>query len=215
VSNETPFAGATGIPAERVSFVTKSRCLSYFLETPPDRAAIAVGVVRRQTGKDPTIVASYYRVSELVIPAGEIQATGPANHPMLIVKKSAGTLKIEGSANVAGASDLISELARFYPGGVVEIDPANVVASWPAERYEVLPSQAGLLQLVQNGALTRNRSGEFLIHQKIRFPAGLSGAQQVKFLLLRGVPKPEGDPGHSEVISEETGEPIKFEKPPG
>jgi hypothetical protein len=32
----------------------------------------------------------------------------------------------------------------------------------------------------------------------------------VKFLLLRGTPMPDGDPGHSDVVSEETGEKLKF-----
>jgi hypothetical protein len=31
----------------------------------------------------------------------------------------------------------------------------------------------------------------------------------VKFLLLRGVPEPDGDPGHSDIISEETGLSLK------
>jgi hypothetical protein len=48
----------------------------------------------------------------------------------------------------------------------------------------------------------------FLIHRKIRFPAGLSGAHSVRFLRLRGIAKPDGDPGHSVVISEEIGLPV-------
>jgi len=84
----------------------------------------------------------------------------------------------------------------------------QVVASTSAEPYEVLPEQAGLIQLVQSGALTQNALGEFLINRKIRFPAGLAGAHSVKFLLRLGVPEPEGDPGHSTVISEDTGAPL-------
>jgi hypothetical protein len=59
--------------------------------------------------------------------------------------------------------------------------------------------------------LTRNENGEFLINKKTRLPAGLTGSHSVKFLLRRDVPKPEGHPGHSTVISEETGETVKFE----
>jgi hypothetical protein len=106
-----------------------------------------------------------------------------------------------------GPGDLASEVARFYPGGVVEIDPASVVASRPVERYVVLPNQPGLLQLVQSGALERNNRGDFLIKRQIRFPAELHGAHSARFLLLRGVPMPEGSPGHSCVILEETGYP--------
>jgi hypothetical protein len=123
--------------------------------------------------------------------------------PMLIISKPAGTLRIEG-----GVSDLASEVARYYPGGLVEIDPSQVVAAAPAARYDVLPNQAGLIQLVQAGALARNKSGEFLIERKIRFPAELNGAHSVRFLLLRGVPEPDGHPGHSCVIVEETGAPL-------
>jgi hypothetical protein len=68
-----------------------------------------------------------------------------------------------------------------------------------------------LSQLLKSGVLTRNGQGEYLINKKMRFPAGLTGAHSAKFLLLRGVPKPEGQPGHSRVVSEETGELLKFE----
>jgi len=87
----------------------------------------------------------------------------------------------------------------------VRIDPAQTVSSLPAAPYEVLPAQSGLMQLLMRGALGTNGSREFLIRERIRFPAGLHGAHSVRFLLLRGVPVPEGSPGHSCVISEETG----------
>lgn len=38
-----------------------------------------------------------------------------------------------------------------------------------------------------------------------RFPAGLNGSHAVVFVLAKGVPMPAGSPGHSCVISEETG----------
>lgn len=91
---------------------------------------------------------------------------------------------------------------------MIEIDPAKVVSPVPVASYDVLPQQAGLLQLMRSGALTQNRGGEFLIYRKIRYPAGLGGAHSVNFLLLKGVPVPDGDPVHATVISEETGQPI-------
>jgi len=94
------------------------------------------------------------------------------------------------------------------PRGLIEVEAKSVVASARAEPYEVVPQEAGLIQLMKSGALTQNQRGEFLIHRKIRFPAALSGRHAAKFLLMRGVPTPDGDPGNSAVISEETGEPI-------
>ncbi len=48
--------------------------------------------------------------------------------------------------------------------------------------------------------------GELKIVKKLRFPAGLSGGHSVAFILGKGVPMPEGSPGHSRVVSEETGQ---------
>jgi hypothetical protein len=203
------------VPAERVTFLGQSKCIGYFSDTPSSKGAMAAGLVRREAGKDVSVIAARYAVSEISVPSGRIQTAREPNRGRLVIVKEAGTLTIEGDPrNVivqTGRGELESEFKRFSPGGVVEIDPKRVVASMPAERYQVLPQQAGLIQLVQSGALERNRSGEFLIKQKIRFPAELTGAHSVKFLLLKGVPMPEGNPGHSAVISEETGESIKFE----
>jgi hypothetical protein len=44
-----------------------------------------------------------------------------------------------------------------------------------------------------------------MVRRKIRFPAGLHGAHLVRFRIQKGVAMPEGDPGHSCVIVEETG----------
>jgi hypothetical protein len=61
------------------------------------------------------------------------------------------------------------------------------------------------VQLLVSGALVRAKGGEYIVKQKTRFPAGLAGAHSVTFLLPTGVPYPEGDPGHSCVVIEETG----------
>lgn len=213
-ANEKPLVGAMGVAAEKISFLGQSRCLPYFTQTPSSQAAIAAAAVRREAGKEVSAIAANYGLADVSLPSGRIQTTRESNQGQLIIMKQSGSLKIEGDPrNVivqTGPGNLVNELKRFSPGGVVEIDPRRVVASLPVERYEVLPQQAGLLQLVQAGKL-EEKGGEFLIKQKIRFPAELHGAHSVKFLLLHGVPMPDGDPGHSEVVSEETGEKIKFE----
>lgn len=51
--------------------------------------------------------------------------------------------------------------------------------------------------------------GAFYIASAIpRFPAGLFGAHAVTFILGRGVAMPAGSPGHSCVLSEDTGLPL-------
>ncbi len=218
LSDQIPLVGATGIAAERVTFLGRPGCVSFFTEIPSIKAATAAGVVRRETGREPTVIAGKYKVSGFVVPAGEvITPREDGKTARLVIIKEGGVLRLQGDTGnivVRSPSDsLASELQTFSPGGVVEVEAKQVVASKAAEPYEVLPQQAGLIQLVQSGALTQNGRGEFLINRKIRFPAELNGAHSVKFLLLRGVPEPDGDPGHSDVISEETGLAIKKPRP--
>jgi Ca2+-binding EF-hand superfamily protein len=171
--------GATGLPASRVSFPARKGCL-------PSAVAAAAITVNWALGRSPGITKSHDAVSSFELPSGAIQET-----PDHYIHDS-----------------LESEVRLYHPDGVVTIDPATVVASRPVQRYTVLPDQAGLQQLVRQGALTQNSKGQFLIHRKIRFPSELYGAHAVQFLLLKGVPAPDGDPGHSCVMSEETGQPL-------
>ena len=208
-----PAVGVTGLPKDKVTFLMRPNCISYFSESPSRASAAAAALVRDETGKQPSLVSADYSVSTFHVPSGRREKARDERRGRLVIQKDSGTLRIIGDAsNVivqSGSRNLLSEFHRFSPGGLVEIDPKDVVSILPAERYVVLPQQAGLLQLVNSGALSMNRSGEFLIHKKIRFPGGLHGAHSVKFLLLRGVPEPDGDPGHSDVMSEETGRSLK------
>jgi Ca2+-binding EF-hand superfamily protein len=207
-----PLAGVTGLPADRVTFARQSGCFSYFTEAPSIGAAKAVGAVSQQAGKDVAVTVGHYKVSAFSVPSGKVEVIEKNRPQVLVIEKSGGTLMVEGDASnirvQAATGNMEREFRRYSPGGLIEIDAKAVVASAPAEPYEVLPQEAGLMQLLNSGALTQNRAGEFLILKKIRFPGGLAGAHSVKFLLLRGVPAPNGNPGHSTVISEETGEPI-------
>lgn len=205
-----PAVGVTGLPKDKVIFLKRPNCVSYFSEAPSRQAAAAAAWVRESAGREPEIVSADYSVQTFYVPSGKREKARDSDRDgRLVIQKDSGTLRIIGdSSNVivqSGPRNLLSEFHRFSPGGLVQIDPRDVVSSQPAEAYEVLPQQAGLLQLVNSGALSVNRSGDFLIHKKIRFPGGLHGAHSVKFLLLKGVPLPDGDPGHSDVMSEETG----------
>jgi Ca2+-binding EF-hand superfamily protein len=211
-STRTQLAGVVGVPADKISF-PKQACVGYFHVAPSTASAQAAGTVKAATGKSPDVITGKYELGTFNVPSGKIEAIQGDRPKMLVIEKSGGTLTVEGDAKnirvVTPSSDLQRELLRFNPGGVVTIDATKVVASTRAEPYQVLPQQAGLIQLVQSGALTQNEAGEFLINRKIRFPAGLAGAHSVKFLLRRGVPEPDGDPGHSDVIAEETGAPLR------
>lgn len=209
-ANLRSLVGATGIAREKVSFFSKSRCLTYFSEAPSSASLKTVAAIRSGTGKAPETVAAKYSVAVFKVPSGATESVREQGKGPLIIEKTQGTLKVIGNASgiivQAGPSRAKDEMYRFSPGGVIEIDPKTVVSSLPAASYEVLPQQAGLVQLLASGALQQNRLGEYIVRQKIRFPAGLAGAHSVTFLVMNGTPYPDGDPAHSCVILEETGQ---------
>jgi hypothetical protein len=187
-SEPRPLVGVTGISPGRVAFVKPSKCIAPFSDAPSIASSIAGSIVQRETGKAPIIVTGRVSLSEFVLPSGILKTEWRGELPPVI-----------------DSSPLASDAAVAYPAGIVEIDPATITAGAPAEFYNILPGKYGLLQLVKSGVLQPNRSGELLIKQKMRFPAGLYGADAAKFLLLRGVPEPDGNPGHSCIYYEETG----------
>jgi hypothetical protein len=175
-----PLAGATGIAANRVRFLPRVDCLHYFYSRDSREGTEAIDIATRALGRAPDVIAGAYAVSGFGIPGGEI------------LDAPFGT-----SANgLAGQ------------GTVVAIDPAAVVGSQTPMRYDVLPGGYGLQQLVQSGALVPLKDGAYRVTRKIRFPAHLYGAGLAKFWLAKGVPPPDGDPGHSCIMSEETGKPL-------
>lgn len=98
------------------------------------------------------------------------------------------------------------EAARFWPGGLVAVDPRHVVAKARVEPYEVLPSQMGLAQLVGTGAVQHLSGDRFRIVRPIaHMPPSMGDAHSVTLIVARGVPVPPGDPGHSCVVREDGG----------
>ena len=185
-------AGVVGVPADKVRFPVRPGCLRYFTEAPSIAAARIAGAVKAATGKAPEVISAGYKVSGFELPSGKIDSTTDGRRP-----------------GPALSGSLEQKFRSFQPGGVIEVDAKKVVANVTAAPYEVLPQEAGLLQLIKSGALAENHAGEFIINKKIRLPAGLAGAHMVRFLLRHGAPKPEGDFGHSIVISEDTGLPVR------
>lgn len=181
--NGPPLAGAVGLPAERVRFFADVDCIQDVHDSSPwndFRQSASSGFITRALGRAPDVVSKAYAVSGFDVPSGTV-----LNAPF-------GT----NTDGLAG------------PRTVVHIDPATVVASQPAKAFDVLPGNAGLSQLLQEGALVKMGDREYRVTRKIRFPAGLYGAQLAKFWIPKGVPVPDGDPGHSCVMSEATRKPL-------
>ncbi|MDA7949205.1 MAG: EF-hand domain-containing protein [Hyphomicrobiaceae bacterium] len=215
-------AGSVGIPADKVTFLASGSCFRHFRNGTSGRARIAKAVVEGALKRNVDAVVGIGEVSNMHLPSGT-QAN--INKPMGPTVETAGGKKFVISKDgVKPLSEVMpkglepptkvdkktwAELHRFNPGGIVQLDAKNVIGNGEVEKYEVMPQQAGLVQLMQEGAIRRLNDGFYLIEKPIaRYPAGLGGAHSVKFLLGKGVPQPPGKPGHSCVVSEENGKPL-------
>jgi hypothetical protein len=168
------------------------------------RSSLAAGLLRDYVGRMPDIVAGREKVSELQVPSGRMIATDPFSVWYRLQHDPVSLFDILGIGLTARIRpDLEREALAEYPDGVVQVDPGAVVASGFAETYEVLPDRAGLKQLVKAGAVEDKGSGEYHIKTKVKLPANLSVAT---FLLLKGIPRPDGGPGMACVVSQESGQ---------
>lgn len=218
---KTPRAGVAGLSKDRVAVMADTACLTSFHNPRKTKTRTITNTLAGLIGTAPDQVLGDYGISRVALPSGTFAPK--ASFP------NARLLPMTGPSAAVWRS-----MRRFNPAGLADIDPEAVVSALPARHYQTLPQQAGLAQLVEDGALELSGSsrarvvngieivGEgrivggnvkrayrvprgYRIAKKMRFPAGLSGAHSVKFILGKGVPFPDGDPGHSRVVDEETG----------
>ncbi len=220
-SHRNAGAGVAGLAKDKVIFIEEPICFNRFKSAGDGMARIAKSTISAATGKPVNAVLAAYSVGEMTVPSGTAHNTdiggAPYRTPLDITaggktyRLSAAGMAVIGEDGTAAALPkdrrTIRALMRFHPNGVRTLDPASVVANGPVNIYDVLPGEAGLLQLLADGALTVTSDGYYLINAAIsHFPAGLAGAHSVRFILGKGVPLPGGKPGHSSVIDEATGE---------
>lgn len=105
-------------------------------------------------------------------------------------------------------------LERFG-GPPAKLDPASVLSGGSKSEPDLLPSLFGVAQLVGSGAVrvmeAATPSGvetQYWIMRSVSFPRAMGDAPGLKFYLPSGVSFPEGDPGQSCVIDDETGQPV-------
>ncbi|MGE0282227.1 MAG: hypothetical protein AB7P20_16665 [Rhizobiaceae bacterium] len=107
-------------------------------------------------------------------------------------------------------------------GGVTHFDVDDVIGPRAVKVYQILPQQAGLMQLLEQGLIEPvaagvamsvkvkgsnrqiNRTGYRIVAPFPRLPADVN----VLFVLPKGIPLPKGSYVVHTVISEETGQPI-------
>lgn len=186
-----PFAGVVGLSSNIVTTRNPSDCFGYFTNPESIQATQTAAIVRRATGRAPDVIAAHYSLGAARLPSG---------------KAAKGAWR--GPAPEGFDQAMWGELLRFTPGGVSSITPEEVHSTVSIQSYDVLPQQAGLAQLIGSGQLVRLSDGLRIAKPIARFPAGLTGAHSVTFMLGTGIPMPAGNSGHSCVVSQETGQAV-------
>jgi Ca2+-binding EF-hand superfamily protein len=190
--------GETGLPNEVITFSggPASPCGTFWYNMNSRDPKQTKQYLRALIGRDADAVIDRQDVWNLRLPSGEVSTPTDSDR--------ATTLPLTGP-DAAQIAKVRGKFLGYNPGGIVRIDPATVTSPLPVATYDLMPDQAGLVQLMLDGSLTLDDKGRFLIHKPMQFPTGLAGAHSEVFVLLKDVPMPTGNPGHSEVISEETG----------
>ncbi len=211
-------AGVTGIDRGKIQFIKGNSCLHYFSEVNSAEALIAKTMAGKMSGKSVGIVFANYDVETISLPSGLGSGRKVSKVDKLALKQKSGAQYFTVGANgeLTPIGDEVEkfrsnraerDLFQFNPSGLMQFKASEVVSDATAEPYIIYPENAGLLQLEAQKKIEamQGDSHGWKINAAIRFPAGLAGAVSTGFFLPKGVPEPEGDPGHSCVFSEEAG----------
>ncbi|MCB2077416.1 MAG: hypothetical protein KDE55_06915 [Novosphingobium sp.] len=180
-----PAFGVTGIAPGKVKGM-RLACIGKLHGQPENPEATEIGkLMKEHFGRLPDVMVGQYTASGLTLPGGE-RFQLPLNRPAALRSRADQDVEAEWS-----------ELKRYHPGGVAEVDPRTLASYVRPEAYRTLPMEAGIVQLMIEGKLIRTRYGELIVQQPMRLPSGLHGGHLRKFIVPQGVAAPMGDPGHS------------------
>lgn len=203
-------AGVVGLDKKKVQFIPY-QCVGYFKEPRSSKAIVAQRRFERILERDIDHLITGYKLDFVGIPSGKMQtkADRKANTREAAQKGKTHILANNGiKFGIKGQSKNASKtsLFRFTEDGLAIVPKRKVVSPGKVSTYDVYPQHAGILQLLDSGHLEAIDRRTFYIKKTFpRYPAGLGGGHAVKFILGKGVRSPKGSPGHSSVLSEETG----------
>ena len=187
---EGPPVGATGLAKEVVTVSGSGRCGIFWVNMNKKNLKEAQERTKLLFGREADVMVASENMWNLRLPSGTVSVPSQADQSKTFPDLDPNWRSVRG------------DLLTFYPGGLMRVDAAAVIGGQAATNYDVLPEQAGLLQLLIDGALVRGERGDFVVTRQTRFPAGLAGSHAVRFIVPKGVPRPAGDPGHSKVTME-------------
>lgn len=182
-------SGVLGLPAGKVT-IGDTGCPRYFYGAGRE-SAMASASLQRTFGRAPNAIFGSYSVQRVSLPSGKIT-----------LAKSDTVPPPRGFD-----AEMWREATRYWRAGLALVDARQVVAKLKVAPYQVLPSQMGLAQLIGSGDVQRLSGGGFkIVHPIPHLPPSMGGAHSAKLTVAKGVPLPPGDPVHSCIVMEETGQ---------
>jgi hypothetical protein len=176
-----PSVGLTGIPSDKLVAVA-ANCIGGFYDNLNQRALVAT------VGRRPDVQATEYGLAGIALPSMAAFSFPPQRPRSLVGDRP-------------GVESAWQDLIRYLSGGVYSFEPAEIVSKSKFERYQVLPHQAGMTQLLIAGAI-EPVDGAFIVRKAFRFPGAMHGGHSAKFIVPQGVPVPSGPRSHNCVLAD-------------
>ena len=211
-------AAVAGIDADKIVFVRPKSCVDSYVYRSDGRSDMMSAQLAVNLGRSIDHLVVGYEIDSILVPSGTQVATKAYDAPIdfrigerryRLSRSGMQLLREDSTINKQSRTSqaTIRNMMKFYSGGMVPLSMDEVHFEGKVEPYDVLPEEAGLLQLIAEGAIEVGSHGAYFIKEPIpRFPAGLGGAHMVRFVIASGVPVPSGSAGHSNVTLEGTGE---------
>ena len=183
----------SAIPTLNSSYDNRGTC-GYFYMSQKDAAA-ADKQVKRIFGRAAT---SYFIASN-----GRLEIGSPLNGTTTTQSNQVTTESFRDQASPLSGEAGLEQLMRE---GKLRLGRSDDMRAWEETKRRASGQPA--INVV--GSRPANESGStslrntYVVLAPTRFPAGLYGAHSATFIVLRGVPVPEGNPGHSAVLDMNT-----------
>ena len=222
-------AGITGIPAEKVVFISTHHCLGGMIAAIPKTQRPQPGYTKELDGPyrweniDSEGVLSPNRDRRITLPVMQAPRRLSERSPLRIT--IGDQVIFEKAQNlpympppVGFDSRIWDDFLKDTPGGFLDMKGKTIVTPMTAENYRTLPGWAGFGQLLMEKKLEIDEARtarasfgrpHFRIIQEIKELPAMSKGQRLTISLALGVPPPQSINGDVCIESEETGAPIK------
>jgi len=179
--------GVIGVEEGKIT-IARSRCPRFNYRPPSDNPNWMRGAVRASTGRTPDVAVQAYRAQRVTLPSGTITHAA----------------KEQSLAPPGFDPTLWASAARYWPAGIVDVDPSRVFSKVGLMPYPVLPGDMGLAQLVGSGAIEQTGPREFRQVKAIaQMPPDINPTRLLFWTVAKGVPVPLGQVGNLCLILED------------